>query len=231
MPKLITKIKNAIIPSGYRQKKFYSRLIKKNDLCFDIGANKGSKSKSFLSLGARVIAFEPQSNCLKYLSKIKNKRFSYSPVAVGPKDEMKNLNIANHIEVATFSRDFIDYFKNDTLKWNDVEKVKVKKLDTLIKIYGIPDFCKLDVEGYELDILSHLSFKIPMIEFEFTGGFITNTIKIIELLNQQNTSYNFNLNENPKFALNQWVNAKNMIKIINKLPVNRLHGNIFVKNT
>ena len=213
-----------------RSKRLYSSLIKKDDLCFDIGANKGLKSKLFLSLGARVIAFEPQSSCSKFLNDINNKNFNYLPYAVGPRDEIKNLNIANHIEVATFSNEFIDYFKNDSLEWSEIEEVKVKKLDTLIKKYGIPYFCKIDVEGYELDILSNLTYEIPIIEFEFTGGFITNTIKIIELLNKQNTYFNFILNENPKFELKEWVKAKKMITIINDLPINRLHGNIFVKN-
>lgn len=230
MSSLIKNIIKAILPSNYFHKKFYSHIITKGDLCFDIGANKGLKSKLFLSLGAKVIAFEPQSYCSKYLIDIKNKNFNYLPIAVGPKDEIKNLNIANHIEVATFSNEFINYFKNDSLEWSEIEEVEVKKLDTLIKKYGIPDFCKIDVEGYELDILSNLTYKIPIIEFEFTGGFISNTIKIIGLLNKQNTVYNFNLNEKPKFELKNWVSAKNMITIINEQSINRLHGNIFVKN-
>lgn len=216
--------------NNLRNKIFYSNFINKRDLCFDIGANKGRKSKLLLSLGAKVIAFEPQSSCSKFLNDIDNKNFNYLPIAVGPKDEMKSLNIANHIEVATFSNEFIDYFKNDSLEWNNVEEVEVKELDTLIKEYGIPNFCKIDVEGYELDILSNLTYEIPLIEFEFTGGFILNTIKIIDLLNKSNTYYNFNLNENPKFELKEWVSAKKMITIINELPINRLHGNIFVKN-
>jgi len=220
----------ALITGNYSHKKFYSYLINKNDLCFDIGANKGLKSKLFLSLGARVIAFEPQSSCEKYLQKIKHKNFKYFSIAVGAKDEIKDLNIANHIEVATFSNEFIDYFKNDTLYWNYSEKVEVKKLDTLIDEHGIPDFCKIDVEGYELEILSNLNHNIPIIEFEFTGGFIPNTIKIIELLNKNDTFYNYNLNEFPKFELKKWVKADEIVTIINNLPINRLHGNIFIKN-
>ncbi len=230
MFKIIHRLSKSLLLSNYLNKKFYSNLINKKDLCFDIGANKGFKSKLFLSLEANVIAFEPQTSCTKYLKRIKDEKFKYLSLAVGSKDETKALNIANHIEVATFSIEFIDYFKNDTLKWNKIEEVEVKKLDTLIKEYGIPDFCKIDVEGYEFEILSNLSYKIPIIEFEFTGGFISNTIEIIKLLNKSNTYFNYNLNEYPKFELKEWVNAKRMISIINELPINRLHGNIFVKN-
>ncbi len=55
--------------SNLKRKYFYSKLIKKNDLCFDIGANIGTKSKLFLSLGAKVIAFEPQQLCSQSLEK------------------------------------------------------------------------------------------------------------------------------------------------------------------
>ena len=48
---------------------FYSPFIKKNDLCFDIGANVGRKTDIFLKLGARVIAVEPQPECIHFLQK------------------------------------------------------------------------------------------------------------------------------------------------------------------
>ena len=48
---------------------FYSELIKKNDLCFDIGANYGNRSEVFLKLGAKVVAFEPQPKPLKFLKR------------------------------------------------------------------------------------------------------------------------------------------------------------------
>ncbi len=56
----------------FKKKRFYSELIKKNDLCFDIGANIGSKSKLFIKTGAKVIAFEPQSSCFEVLTRINN---------------------------------------------------------------------------------------------------------------------------------------------------------------
>ena len=46
--------------------KFYQNFINKNDLVFDIGANKGNKSNVFLKIGARVIALEPDKKTLKY---------------------------------------------------------------------------------------------------------------------------------------------------------------------
>lgn len=217
---------------NYRGKKFYSKLIYKDALCFDIGANLGTKSKLFLASGANVIAFEPQSICLGALSEIKTKnpKFDFYPYAIGGNNTQAELHLANNIEVATLSEDFIDYFKCEQIYWNNKESVTVKSLDYIIQQYGIPDFCKIDVEGFEYEILSNLNYKIPIIEFEFTGGFIENTLKIIDFLNKDNTFFNFILNENLKFCLNKWVNGKEMKTIIKSLNTHKLHGNIFVKS-
>ena len=46
---------------------FYSQFLNPNTLCFDIGANIGNRTEIFLTLGARVIAVEPQKECAKML--------------------------------------------------------------------------------------------------------------------------------------------------------------------
>ena len=212
-------------------KTFYSKLINKGDLCFDVGANIGSKSRLFLSAGAKVIAFEPQSDCHEYLQNIKAKHsdFEFFPFAVGDKNEEKELHLATDIEVASFSVDFIQFYTNDKIQWNKKEKVTVKTLNALIEQFGIPDYCKIDTEGYELNILSSLQYKIPLLEFEFTEGLFEDTLKIINILDTKSATFNFILNEHLKFKLSNWISAKELIEIISKLPKKKLHGNIFVK--
>ena len=214
-----------------QHKRFYSKLITNGDLCFDIGANIGTKSKLYLALGARVIAFEPQSSCIPSLSKIKesNNNFDFYAIAIGDINKKEELHLANHIEVATLSNEFITFYSNDKIFWNEKEIVTVNTINTVIEKYGIPNYCKIDTEGYELNILSSLSHKIPIIEFEFTEGFFDNTLKIIDLLDTNSAVFNYIINENLKFKLENWVSATEFKKIILSLPKNRLHGNIFVK--
>ena len=222
---------NEII-NKWRSKLFYSKLISKDNLCFDIGANIGKKSKIFLSLKAKVIAFEPQNSCLPYLEEIKNKNsnFDFFKLGVGSSNEEKILSIGSHIEISTFSDNFKNYFEDDKSYWNNTEKVNIRTLNSIIEEYQIPHFCKIDVEGYEIEILKNLSYKIPIIEFEFTGGFIDETMQIIEKLDTLgDCKFNYILNENSKFQLNEWLGKDNMIVIIKSLPVSRLHGNMFVK--
>src|SRR5262245_14614026 len=49
------------------ERALYRPFIHPGDLCFDIGANYGFKTEVFLSLGARVVAFEPQPDCCQEL--------------------------------------------------------------------------------------------------------------------------------------------------------------------
>jgi len=42
-----------------RMASFFSRFISRNDLVFDVGANVGEYTATFLGLGARVVSIEP----------------------------------------------------------------------------------------------------------------------------------------------------------------------------
>jgi hypothetical protein len=69
--KVIYNISLALVHALNRKKllKFYSRFIKKDDLCFNIGANSGRITEIFLKLGVRVVVVEPQDACIKELQK------------------------------------------------------------------------------------------------------------------------------------------------------------------
>jgi 2-polyprenyl-3-methyl-5-hydroxy-6-metoxy-1,4-benzoquinol methylase len=44
--------------------RFFRTFFKKGDLCFDVGANTGEFSEMLCSLGAHVVAIEPQPSCI-----------------------------------------------------------------------------------------------------------------------------------------------------------------------
>ncbi|PIA79390.1 hypothetical protein BFR04_00625 [Gaetbulibacter sp. 4G1] len=212
-----------------KEKKFYSQFVNKNDLCFDIGANIGKKSRILLACNGRVIAFEPQSGCLEHLSKINHPKFTFHPFAVGSKNKKGKLYLSNYSEVATLSSKFIEHYTTEKVYWNKEEVVEIKSLDFLIKKYGFPNFCKIDVEGYELKIITNLTHNIPIIEFEFTEKFKKDTIKIIRYLEEKNYTFNYTLNEQLKFQMKNWVFGHEMKDIVNKLPSKNLHGNLFCR--
>jgi hypothetical protein len=60
-------------------KRFYRQFIQPDDLCFDIGAHLGNRSDAWISLGARVIAVEPQPACISFLKKKTGRESSILP--------------------------------------------------------------------------------------------------------------------------------------------------------
>jgi hypothetical protein len=47
--------------------------------------------------------------------------------------------------------------------------VNVATLDSLIDEFGVPDYAKIDVEGFDLEVLRGLSRPIPLLSFEYNS--------------------------------------------------------------
>ena len=78
-----------------RLRRFYRQFVHPGALSFDIGAHLGSRSRAFLDLGARVIALEPQPQCVAYLQKRwgGERRFTLIPKAIGAQPGIATLHI------------------------------------------------------------------------------------------------------------------------------------------
>lgn len=181
----------------HQQKKFYSQFIKKDDLVFDVGANIGQRSFVFSKLCSKIIAIEPQPFCQRHL----RSRFLYSskvivvPCAIDVKEGIANFYQATNHTVSSMSEKFISKVSSSIFKdvsWNQTIEVKTIPLDKLISQYGLPAFLKIDVEGYELNVLKSLSKPVKAISFEFTPSLIEETEKCVNRLCEISGLYRFN---------------------------------------
>jgi FkbM family methyltransferase len=151
-----------------REIKFYSALLKPGALCFDVGANLGQKTEIFLACGARVITIEPNPHCRPTLEFHfgGNPRCELLFTAVGSSE--------GEIELFTHLADSTASARSDwNLKVFGLKRemkallVPMTTLDTLISRYGQPDFIKIDVEGFETEVLKGLSAPVPLLSFEY----------------------------------------------------------------
>ena len=160
--------------SRHRLRRFYRQFVRPGSLCFDIGAHLGSRSRVFLDLGAQVIALEPQPACAAYLRKRwrGERKFTLIPKAIGAQAGNASLHINRmNPTISTLSpagwRSAMAAAAIQRERWEDRVAVEVTTLDRLIEDYGMPDFCKIDVEGYEAQALAGLCQPIPALSFEF----------------------------------------------------------------
>src|SRR5262245_50791316 len=68
-----------------RMRRLYAQFLAPGDLGFDIGAHVGSRVRAWRKLGARVVAVEPQPDCLRVLRLLfgRDKGVTIFPGAVG----------------------------------------------------------------------------------------------------------------------------------------------------
>jgi FkbM family methyltransferase len=218
--KIVYNISLNLMDAVNRKKllKFYSRFVKKDDLCFDIGANYGRRTEIFLKLGARVVAVEPQDICMQELEKkyCNNKRVVLIKKAISDNQGEEKIMISDSHTLSSMSNEWINSIKSSEMffvstqafSWQKSAKVQVTTLSNLIKEYGNPAFCKIDVEGYEYKVLKSLSDPIKMVSFEFTPTqeFILSAINTVEhLASIGKVKFNYSFGESISLVLNKWV--------------------------
>jgi len=176
-----------------RRREFFRQFIDPGDLVFDIGANKGEYAEMLLELGARVVAIEPEPT----IAKRTRQRFPQVRVvaaAAGPAPGHGRLRVNRHHALASMSERWVAATSSDAWTAGHID-VPVVTLDQLIRDHGSPAFAKIDVEGYEAEVLSGLSEPLPQIWFEYQCRLITATHKVLARLAEL-ASYDFNLTQN-----------------------------------
>ena len=90
----------------------------------------------------------------------------------------------------------------------EVIQVPVTTLDHAIESYGLPRFCKIDVEGFELEVLKGLNHVLPCISLEYhhSEEDVKKVLACIDYLSRfGELSMNVTLGEYPKFAWPNWI--------------------------
>jgi len=215
---------------------FYSQFIKKGNLCFDIGANIGDKTAMFLQLGAEVVAVEPQESCWRFLKRRFNNNVHIVNKALDKSVSRKEFFIDRSHTLSSMSKEWIATVKHSGRfssrhKWKDKIRIETTTLDLLIKEFGRPDFCKIDVEGFELDVLQGLSQPIRTISLEFIPERIDASLKCIDYLNKLgNAEFNYCLNNSMSFALPEWNDCEGIKDRLIKFDKNAKNfGDIYVR--
>jgi FkbM family methyltransferase len=195
-----------------KQLDFYRRLLsglRPGDLIFDIGANEGFKTDLFLRLGARVVAVDPDETNQSILrERFARLRLVRRPVVFVGKAVSDNsssetmwidgpgsaVNTLSKKWATTLNANKARHLHGHSgLDFTRQKTVETTTLEQLMSAHGVPRFIKIDVEGYELNVIRGLQRPIPYLSFEVNlPEFRSEGLQCVEILGRLATAGKFN---------------------------------------
>jgi FkbM family methyltransferase len=215
----------------------HARFVAPGDLVFDIGAHVGDRISSFRRLGARVVALEPQPGARRALRLIHGRDRNVTLLQAAAGEQSGDITLLVNTKnptVSTASQDFIAAARGaagwEGQSWDHRITVPALTLDSLVAAYGVPDFVKIDVEGFEDRVLAGLSRPVKLLSFEFTT--IQRDIArkcLVRLASLGDYRFGMTLGESQRFVCGEWVAADEMARSIDDLPHEANSGDVYAR--
>ena len=215
--------------------RLYARFVRRGDLVFDIGAHLGDRVASFRRLGARVVAVEPQPAMVKVLKLFygRGAEVAIETQAVGRNVGTTSMMInVDNPTVSSASLDFIDAARGapgwENQRWTKSVSVPLTTLDELIDKHGVPAFIKIDVEGFEAEVLAGLTHVVNALSFEFTTIQRDVALACVErCIAMGYTRFNAALGESQNFVNADWVGGEEIARWLTGLPYAANSGDVY----
>jgi FkbM family methyltransferase len=221
--------------------RFYRQFLGPGDIGFDVGAHVGSRVRAWRRLGAHVVAIEPQPDFVRILRLFfgRDREVTILPVAVGAEPGTARLALSSATPtVSSMSPDWIESVTADRgfsrVRWDRTVEVEVVTLDDLITAYGQPAFCKVDVEGFESEVLSGLSRPIAALSFEALPAAHDAALAALAQVQRLGVGaggYEFNYSpvETMRFAADGWLDAAGLERLLDEIRPRGRSGDVYAR--
>ena len=217
----------------------YAPFIRPGDVCFDLGAHLGDRIRAWSKLQARVIALEPNPDSMRWLRRLYGDQPNIVLIeqAIGARPGKANFWISRLTpSLSTLSHHWLTAVQQSPrfagARWEAQVTVDVTTLDRLISQYGTPAFCKIDVEGAELEALKGVSQPLPALSFEYIPAAMGTALGCIERLSQLGDyEYNWRVSEFPRLRSREWLRPADMIAHLQRMPRESNSGDVYARLT
>ena len=220
-----------------RLRRFYAQFIQPDSLCFDVGAHVGNRVRAWRDLGARVVAIEPHPDLARLLRLLYGRDRSVTVIdaALGAEQGESTLLISpGNLTVSTLTAEWTQEVQRNAgfrhLTWQAETRVPVTTLSALIHAHGLPGFVKIDVEGFEAEVLAGLDRPLPSLSFEYLPAVRHRAFACIERLAALG-DYCFNWSEGESHRLGSpnWLGIAEIRDFVEHLPTAARSGDIYAR--
>jgi len=250
----VRRLLAAIVPAGARARRLrreftrwsvhdesglrlYRSLVPPGGLVFDVGANVGRRVRVFHRIPARVVAIEPQPRCVAVLNRLfgGHPQTTIEPVAVGAASGKADLHLADVDTISTMDPSFAEATRRSGRfaghRWSSRAVVPVTTLDALIARHGEPDFVKIDVEGFEAEVLKGVSRPLRAVSVEFVPELWERSVACIRYLAALGpVETNLALGESMHFESERWMGVEDLAQRLEALAQRvDLFGDVYIR--
>lgn len=191
---------------------------------YDIGSNIGKFADASFNLypQAHVVMVEANQQLADYLSfKYSDKNATIINKAVSSISDVEiDFYISNANTISTASTEWITNSRfTNKYTWNNVVKKTTISIDKLLEEYPNPEIIKIDVEGYEFEVIKGLTKKQKKICFEWAEEQetnIRNTCDYLEKLGYE--KFGFIHGDEYLVEPTSWTNKETCLKEMSMIP-------------
>ena len=226
------------IPGKHRRMvRFYGAFLGPGDVGFDVGAHAGNRVRAWRALGARVVAVEPQPDFVRLLRLFfgRDREVTIVAKALGARPGTARMGISTATPtVSSMAPGWIETVATDrsfaAVRWDRSVEVDVTTLDDLIAEHGEPAFCKIDVEGFEADVLQGLSRPLRALSFEYLPMAHDAGMAVLDLVEQRGGyEYNYSPIETMRWASDRWLDATELLALLERYRPTGRSGDVYAR--
>ena len=212
---------------------FYSQFFQAGDVVFDLGADLFEYAEVFAGEGAHVVAVEPNTASTVRLQALA-RATNISPVfaAVGDEPGTAVLNVCSVPGFSTLVDPGVEWIEQspdyESVSWTQTLEVPVTTVDLLARDFGEPEYIKIDVEGFEINVLRGMTFRPRYLSFEFGARRKEAGLKCLEHLGALAYAFRPIVGREFRFVTREWMSPVEAIDWLEAFSVEQAeYGDMF----